>query len=67
MVNLLGNLPPLDDILAIPGAHLHLYGKDPRPRRKLAHCNVVATSSDDRDAGLERLLHLAGRQVEETK
>jgi 5-(carboxyamino)imidazole ribonucleotide synthase len=67
MVNLLGNLPPLGDILAIPGAHLHLYGKEPRPRRKLAHCNVVAVSSDDRDAGLERLLHLAGRQTEETK
>lgn len=67
MVNLLGTLPPLGDILAIPGAHLHLYGKDPRPRRKLAHCNVVAASSADRDTGLERLLHLANRQAEDTE
>lgn len=56
MVNLLGDLPPLKEILEIPGTHLHLYGKEPRPRRKLGHCTVVAESADDRDAALSRLL-----------
>jgi len=25
------------EVLAIAGAHMHLYGKVPRPRRKLGH------------------------------
>ncbi len=31
MVNLIGAAPSPADVLAVPGAHLHLYGKDPRP------------------------------------
>ncbi len=65
MVNLLGGMPPLEKILAIPGAHLHRYGKDPRPRRKLAHCTVVSSSAEDRDIALGRLLDLAGRHPED--
>ncbi len=35
--------PQWDEILAIPGVSLHLYGKDePRPGRKVGHINVVA-------------------------
>ena len=41
MANLIGDHAPLDDLLAIPGAHVHLYGKDPRPGRKLGHVTVV--------------------------
>jgi 5-(carboxyamino)imidazole ribonucleotide synthase len=41
MVNLLGSLPDLDRVLTLPGVHLHLYGKSPRPGRKLGHVNVV--------------------------
>ena len=51
MLNLIGALPDPDAILAVPGAHLHLYGKAPRPGRKLGHVTVVA--DDERDA-LER-------------
>jgi 5-(carboxyamino)imidazole ribonucleotide synthase len=40
MVNLIGTLPPVAEVLAIPGAHLHLYGKAPRPRRKLGHVTL---------------------------
>jgi 5-(carboxyamino)imidazole ribonucleotide synthase len=40
MVNLLGEVPPVAEILALPGTHLHLYGKSPRPGRKLGHVNV---------------------------
>ncbi|HET9898394.1 MAG TPA: 5-(carboxyamino)imidazole ribonucleotide synthase [Streptosporangiaceae bacterium] len=42
MVNLIGDLPPVSEVLAIPGAHLHLYGKSPRPGRKLGHVTVCA-------------------------
>jgi 5-(carboxyamino)imidazole ribonucleotide synthase len=41
MINLIGSLPPRDAVLAIPGARLHLYDKDPRPGRKLGHVNAV--------------------------
>lgn len=42
MLNLIGTTPPPEKILAIPDAHLHLYGKSPRAGRKLGHINVVA-------------------------
>jgi 5-(carboxyamino)imidazole ribonucleotide synthase len=42
MVNCIGVMPSRDAVLAIPGAHLHDYGKSPRPGRKLGHVTVVA-------------------------
>ena len=41
MVNLIGTVPPIERMLAIPGAHVHLYGKEPRPARKLGHVTLV--------------------------
>ena len=41
MVNLIGELPDLGAVAAVPGAHLHLYDKMPRPGRKLGHVNVT--------------------------
>jgi 5-(carboxyamino)imidazole ribonucleotide synthase len=52
MLNLLGRLPPRDTILRTPGAHLHDYGKSPRPGRKVGHCTVVDA---ERTRLLERL------------
>jgi len=51
MLNLLGKLPPVESVLAIPGAHFHDYGKSPRPGRKVGHCTLV---DDDRERLLER-------------
>jgi 5-(carboxyamino)imidazole ribonucleotide synthase len=42
MVNCIGTLPDRAEILGVPGAHLHDYGKAPRPGRKLGHVTVVA-------------------------
>jgi len=42
MINLIGALPDPTAILAIPGAHLHLYGKQPRAGRKLGHVTIRA-------------------------
>jgi 5-(carboxyamino)imidazole ribonucleotide synthase len=52
MLNLLGALPPREAVLAMPGAHWHDYGKDPRPGRKVGHCTLVDA---DRARLLERL------------
>jgi len=41
LVNLVGAVPPLEDLLAVRGAHVHLYGKEPRPGRKLGHVTLV--------------------------
>ena len=50
MVNLIGALPDPAAVLAIPGAHLHLYGKQPRAGRKVGHITIRA---DERGAQLE--------------
>ena len=48
MVNLIGTVPDVGTMLAVPGAHVHLYGKDARPARKLGHVTV----------GLDRLAEI---------
>jgi 5-(carboxyamino)imidazole ribonucleotide synthase len=40
MVNLIGDVPDESSLLGIPGAHLHLYGKRPRPGRKVGHVTL---------------------------
>ena len=56
MLNLLGDLwlgadgnlrtPAWDAVLALPGTHLHLYGKaDAKPGRKMGHLNVTAPTA----------------------
>ena len=40
MVNCIGTMPDRDAVLAVPGAHLHDYGKEPRPGRKVGHVTV---------------------------
>ena len=42
MLNAIGRLPPREAILATPGAHLHAYGKDAAPGRKVGHVTVRA-------------------------
>jgi 5-(carboxyamino)imidazole ribonucleotide synthase len=54
MFNLIGSAPPPADVLAVPGAHLHLYGKEPRPGRKLGHITLVEPTP----AGEEQILAL---------
>jgi 5-(carboxyamino)imidazole ribonucleotide synthase len=56
MVNLVGEVPPRAAILAHPGVHLHDYGKQPRPGRKVGHCTLVAASAALRDRQAQRLL-----------
>jgi 5-(carboxyamino)imidazole ribonucleotide synthase len=60
MVNLIGVLPPVADLLAVPGAHVHLYGKAPRPARKIGHVTVHASGPAERDARLARVREIVG-------
>ena len=46
MINLIGDLPEPSEVLAVPDAHLHLYGKVPRRGRKLGHLTVRAASPE---------------------
>jgi 5-(carboxyamino)imidazole ribonucleotide synthase len=56
MVNLIGRIPPRARLLEVPGLHLHDYGKQPRPGRKVGHCTIVEPSAGARDARARRLL-----------
>jgi 5-(carboxyamino)imidazole ribonucleotide synthase len=53
MVNLIGAMPDRADVLAIPGAHLHDYGKEPRQGRKLGHITVRALDEATLEARME--------------
>lgn len=55
MLNLLGSLPPLEELLEVPGAHLHLYDKAPRPGRKIGHVNVCDPDGNVAAARADRL------------
>ena len=50
MVNLIGSVPRTEDLLDVPGAHLHLYGKEPRPGRKLGHITLVEPTEEEEAA-----------------
>ncbi|MBI5310217.1 MAG: 5-(carboxyamino)imidazole ribonucleotide synthase [Actinobacteria bacterium] len=55
MLNLIGGAPSTEQILAVPGAHLHLYGKQPRPGRKIGHVTLTATPGLTAEEAAERL------------
>ena len=56
MINLIGQMPARAALLALDGVHLHDYGKQPRPGRKVGHCTVVEPTPARRDARARRLL-----------
>jgi 5-(carboxyamino)imidazole ribonucleotide synthase len=58
MMNFIGSIPELGNILRVSGVHFHSYGKEPRPNRKLGHCTVNAPSPAARDRALQQLLRL---------
>src|SRR5207237_7759496 len=71
MLNLLGDLwlrdgdtpraPPWEQVLALPGAHLHLYGKsDPRRGRKMGHLTLTAPTPGEAHAQELRACALLG-------
>ena len=59
MVNFIGGLPETGDVLAIPDAHLHLYGKSPRKGRKVAHATVRTEYKRQYEESISKLKNLA--------
>jgi 5-(carboxyamino)imidazole ribonucleotide synthase len=45
MLNIIGHIPSSERILAVEGAHLHLYGKAPTEKRKVGHVTLVGRSA----------------------
>ena len=72
MLNILGDLwfahggsiavePAWDQLLALPGANLHLYGKDdPRPGRKMGHVSFVTPTLAQAQTSLQAACKLLG-------
>ncbi len=61
MINLIGAAPDPATLASIPGARLHLYGKAPRPGRKLGHVNVTGADREAVMRGVEAVTALAGK------
>ncbi len=61
MVNLIGALPNQSEILrAVPDAHIHFYGKAPRPNRKVGHITVLADNRDQLSAKIVAVTEIVG-------
>ena len=63
MLNLIGGVPAAEKLLELPGAHLHLYGKAPRPGRKIGHVTLVGASEEDGRRGDRARGRIGGRLV----
>jgi 5-(carboxyamino)imidazole ribonucleotide synthase len=60
MVNCIGTMPSPQSVLAVPGAHLHDYGKAARPGRKLGHVTVTADDETTLEARLASVEGIIG-------
>ena len=59
MFNFIGDAPDTAALTAIPGLHVHHYGKTPKPQRKVGHATITAASEGElaeRRARLEALI-----------
>ncbi len=63
MVNLIGTVPPIEALLDLPGAHVHLYGKEPKPGRKVGHVTVVAKDHDELMPIVDRLREIVAEST----
>ncbi|HXH03355.1 MAG TPA: 5-(carboxyamino)imidazole ribonucleotide synthase [Candidatus Competibacteraceae bacterium] len=55
MLNFIGAMPARESFLAVPGAHYHDYGKEPRAGRKVGHGTLRADDAAALEAALARL------------
>lgn len=59
MVNFIGAIPEPDSVLAIPGAHLHDYGKSFRAGRKVGHVTLRTDDVYEFESRVSQLVELA--------
>lgn len=55
MMNFIGQAPDTAALAAIPGLHVHHYGKAPKPQRKVGHATLTAATEDELQARRARL------------
>lgn len=55
MLNIISTVPDNQKILSMPDVHLHLYGKESRPNRKLGHITLRAKSEEELGTRLAQL------------
>ncbi|KAH6665973.1 hypothetical protein B0J14DRAFT_660108 [Halenospora varia] len=53
--------------VAIPTAALHMYGKEPRPGRKIGHITIIADSMFDAETQIAPLIHETNKMRAERK
>lgn len=58
MVNFIGRAPDTAALAAIPGVHVHHYGKSPKPQRKVGHATVTADGEAELRSRLAQLVAL---------
>lgn len=65
MVNVIGERPAgLRELLSVPGAALHLYGKTPAHGRKLGHVTVTAPDDEALEERLTKVVALVDGSVQ---
>jgi 5-(carboxyamino)imidazole ribonucleotide synthase len=55
MINIIGETGPVEQVLSMPNAHLHLYDKAERKGRKLGHITLLADSQQALEADIAAL------------
>jgi 5-(carboxyamino)imidazole ribonucleotide synthase len=55
MYNVIGEMPEPASLLKVPDIHLHYYGKEPRPNRKLGHITLWG-STEENALAIENIL-----------
>ena len=58
LFNLIGYRPDFPELLQRPNTHLHWYGKEPKPQRKVGHVTVTVPTAEDRDFHAAELANL---------
>lgn len=61
MVNFIGDVPTSKQVLGLSNAHLHLYAKQPRKGRKVAHATVRSNDAGQFAEVLQQLVTLANQ------
>jgi 5-(carboxyamino)imidazole ribonucleotide synthase len=47
MYNIIGDKPDIKMLLKVPDTHVHLYGKTPRPGRKIGHVTLWGSTEEN--------------------
>ena len=56
MINFISQLPPVNEVLNVPGSHYHHYGKQHKPGRKLGHLTICSDLAETVESLAETLV-----------